>query len=385
MMVRIALEFLSIMNKSKLGRRLASAVVGGLALLLSTTASMGTEITHISRDGNNTHLEWETAAERTIVQTTPSLNKPFQYTGNVLSSNNTSLTNSENSTFYRLREVEVINFEDENLKNAVIGSIPHKFSPTTEVYDMEVENTTSIRQSAFNNPTNAIGDLSGLERFTGITYLWLEYNRILSIPQIAQLKELYSLNLNGNQISDLNPLSGLIHLRSLYLSKNQITNIYPLVGMTDLDSLIINGNQISDITPLAGLTNLISLYLNNNKLTNITPLEGLTNLKYLWLHDNNQLTNVTSLVKIPNLRQLTLSNNHISDISALRGLTNLNYLVLDNNQISDLSPLVENITRGGFRNLPERGQIYLRGNPLSDKDKNEIIPLIRLLNIDVFY
>ncbi len=56
----------------------------------------------------------------------------------------------------------------------------------------------------------------------------------------------------------------------------------------------------------------------------------------------------------------------ISDISALAGLSALRWLLLNNNQISDISPLVNNTGISG--------SVYLSGNPLDTASCTGHIP-----------
>ena len=70
---------------------------------------------------------------------------------------------------------------------------------------------------------------------------------------------------------------------------------------------------------------------------------------------------------------LCLNNNQISDISPLNSLTNLIELKLQFNQISDLSPLVEN------SGLGERDMLQLQNNNLDLSEGSEDLEDIRVL------
>jgi Leucine-rich repeat (LRR) protein len=67
---------------------------------------------------------------------------------------------------------------------------------------------------------------------------------------------------------------------------------------------------------------------------------------------------------------LTLSENQISDISVLKGLGLLGYINLEDNQITDLKPLIDN-TGIGVRDV-----IYLKGNPLNEVSLNSYVPAL---------
>ncbi|MCE2432931.1 MAG: leucine-rich repeat domain-containing protein [Candidatus Latescibacteria bacterium] len=78
-----------------------------------------------------------------------------------------------------------------------------------------------------------------------------------------------------------------------------------------------------------------------------------------------------------NLTRLELNENLISDISPLSGLTNLERLRLDTNTISDLAPLVANMGLGN------EDRVDLRGNPLSTTSLNTHIPALQGRGVDV--
>ena len=75
------------------------------------------------------------------------------------------------------------------------------------------------------------------------------------------------------------------------------------------------------------------------------PYPALTNLTSLNLEDND-ITDLSPLAGLTNLTWLNLWDNRIWDISALEDLTNLESLFLGNNLILDLSPLVANTGLG---------------------------------------
>ena len=62
-------------------------------------------------------------------------------------------------------------------------------------------------------------------------------------------------------------------------------------------------------------------------------------MEFLQLQ-NNQISDLTPLANLQNLRVLHLYDNQISDVSPLSGLTGLQELIIGANFISDLTPLV---------------------------------------------
>ncbi len=183
---------------------------------------------------------------------------------------------------------------------------------------------------------NNISDISALAGLTNLTLLRLWDNSVSDISAVTGLTNLTTLDLGGNNITDISVVASLTNLKSLDLYGNHISDISAVTGLTNLTTLDLGGNNISDISALAGLTNLTELNLWRNSVSDISALAGLTNLTWLGLEDNN-ISGISALAGLTNLTWLGLEDNNISDISALAGLTNLTWLGLEDNNISDIS------------------------------------------------
>ena len=141
-------------------------------------------------------------------------------------------------------------------------------------------------------------------------------------------------------------------------------------------------NQISDISALANLTSLVELQLGENQITDISPLANLNHLTELEL-SGNQISDISALANLTNLTVLRLfgtpdylggtAERQISDISPLANLKNLKVLVLNINQISDISPLLEN------SGLGEGDLVWLGDNNLDLSNGSEDLEVIRQL------
>ncbi|MDZ4122128.1 MAG: leucine-rich repeat domain-containing protein, partial [Candidatus Cloacimonadaceae bacterium] len=142
----------------------------------------------------------------------------------------------------------------------------------------------------------------------------------------------------------------------------------------DMESLV--GNLFAEaynIISLEGaqhLLNIYNLYLANNQISYIGHLSNLTNLQYLIL-SQNQIEDISPLMNLVNLHTLALSNNQITNIAHIENLSNLTYLELGGNHINDISPLA---------NLANLYALYLSGNQLSN-----ISVLAGLINLQYLY
>ncbi|WP_343102042.1 cell wall-binding repeat-containing protein, partial [Romboutsia sp. MSSM.1001216sp_RTP31141st1_G3_RTP31141_220114] len=121
----------------------------------------------------------------------------------------------------------------------------------------------------------------------------------------------------------------------------------------DKDNPITKG-QLESITGV--------LNLSNKNITTIEGIQYCSNLQKLIL-ENNKISDITPLAHMnaPTLDALRLHNNKISNIAPLANLNapKLKWLFLNNNKISDIAPLL-NVH---FTNL---FQLYLDGNKISD-------------------
>ncbi|MYK51262.1 MAG: leucine-rich repeat domain-containing protein, partial [Gemmatimonadetes bacterium] len=92
----------------------------------------------------------------------------------------------------------------------------------------------------------------------------------------------------------------------------------------------------------------------------------LTSLERLFL-ENNSISDVTPLSNLTSLESLYLSSNNISDVTPLSNLTSLERLFLENNSISDVTPL---------SNLTSLETLFLSSNNISD-----VTPLSNLTSL----
>lgn len=260
-------------------------------------------------------------------------------------------------------ELVTIYFEDEVLYNKIVenlgAKITSKDSENLTIYITQdrIDGVTSLNLSGSSSSTSdKITKLNGIEEFTNLTSLTLDYNTISDITPLAKLTNLEELYLNNNNISDISSLSKLTNLIDLELMYNNISSISSLSGLTKLTELCLSGNNISSISSLSKLTNLTLLYVLNNNITDISALSNLTKLTRLSLSSNN-ITNISALSNLTNVFYLIMSNNKISDISPLANLTSLTTLQIGQNNITDISAL---------SNLTKLKSLYLAENQITD-------------------
>ncbi len=140
-----------------------------------------------------------------------------------------------------------------------------------------------------------------------------------NIPkELAQLKELFHLQINNNELSGNIPaeLGKLTHLNALIISFNKLTGKVPteLGNIKNLTVLNLSNNELTGEIPseLGQLERLTTLALSKNRLTGSIPIElsQLSQLTLLALNQNKLIGEVPSeFVALQKIRQLYLYKN----------------------------------------------------------------------------
>ncbi|WP_343118189.1 cell wall-binding repeat-containing protein [Romboutsia sp. MSSM.1001216sp_RTP31141st1_F12_RTP31141_220114] len=166
--------------------------------------------------------------------------------------------------------------------------------------------------------------------------------------EIENLGEKQSIEQVKNSVNDNIKSSTVINIPDQNLKKALNEKL-----SQDKDNPITKG-QLESITGV--------LNLSNKNITTIEGIQYCSNLQKLIL-ENNKISDITPLAHMnaPTLDALRLHNNKISNIAPLANLNapKLKWLFLNNNKISDIAPLL-NVH---FTNL---FQLYLDGNKISD-------------------
>jgi Leucine-rich repeat (LRR) protein len=271
---------------------------------------------------------------------------------------------------------QVINFPDANFKaklltanatNNIAQNASYQSTKIDANNDGEIQVSEAVNVYLLNINASTISNLSGIENFTSLRYLYFNQNQVTTFyfPQLVQLRELGGAN---NLLTSIN-LSGLLNLQILTVKNNQLTNI-DLSGVPNLYIFDCSQNQLTDIdfSPVSNLqhldcsynqlavlhltgTNLYSLICSYNLLTalDFTGLNNLgtiycsynllvdldtsylLNLDYLYCNDNV----LTSLQLSPMLSYLDCRNNQLQELN-LEGLNNLQTLACGANSLGSL-------------------------------------------------
>lgn len=243
-----------------------------------------------------------------------------------------------------------------------------------------------------------IKDVSEIANLKNLEFLEVTNTSVSHFPDFTNLQKLIAVNLNDNLIHDLAFLEKIYSVEELNLRNNNITDLTSLSSLNKLENLYLDGNEISNIAALEALPNLKEVTFLGNPLDNSSKVSFSKNsasgkLIYIrwpqfepnqtllsdqryseWVNNPLKYGGLSTLQEIKNaedynIQELVLNDWQVSDLSPLRMLNNLTYLDLRNCAVSDLGPI---------SNMNNLKTLVLSNNNLSD-----IWPIKELTNLQV--
>ncbi|GGG14850.1 hypothetical protein GCM10011344_14330 [Dokdonia pacifica] len=206
---------------------------------------------------------------------------------------------------YGAIQAQIIDFPDENLKNALLNHNPT--IDTNNNNEIEISEAANFNHEHLNLQFKGITDITGLENFTSIEKFIIGHNDITS-ADISVLPWAKDIGLNGNELTEID-ISSNLALEVLTISNNDILDL-DISNNIDLVIVRAGGNELTEIDLSSNLA-LEELYINNNDLSSI-DISNNTNLLVLNTGGNNLTTLDTS-----NNLALESLNVFLTDISTL--------------------------------------------------------------------
>ncbi|RZJ53626.1 MAG: T9SS type A sorting domain-containing protein [Flavobacterium sp.] len=173
-----------------------------------------------------------------------------------------------------------------------------------------------------------ISDLTGIEKFTALTYLDCNYNNLSTID-VSKNKLLTKLSLHDNKLTSLD-VSANTELYNLTFSMNQISTI-DLSHNTKVHYVGADRNKLSNIDLTANpeieilycgdnnlttlnVSNLPNLLQLNCTYTTISAIDVTSNPKLEMLYFNDSKLKTLDLSKNPLLKNLNVSDNELTTL-----------------------------------------------------------------------
>ncbi|MEA5051488.1 MAG: leucine-rich repeat domain-containing protein [Oscillospiraceae bacterium] len=171
--------------------------------------------------------------------------------------------------------------------------------PDGDITVAEAQTLTALDLSnadwdAMNALGGGIRDLGGLENFTNLTELCLDFNDIRDFSPLAGLTKLQTLTFCGVRPDDLSPLSGLTAMVTLRFNWSYAPDqgfygwesLGFMENMKELEVFEARNAGIRDISALAGLPKLWSVFIEENLITDISPLADVRTLREFLIAGN---------------------------------------------------------------------------------------------------
>lgn len=221
---------------------------------------------------------------------------------------------------------------------------------------------------------NSTGDILQGHIFLPVSQqTFLKPSEIKDISRLSKLLEVKDgLFIGNTQVEDFSVLSSLQSAPVMWLNANKMTTIPSLQNVAGLKELNLSRNKITDIAPLLDLTGLEKLYLGygdvpyfeTNDIGMLTGLERMTGLKYL------DLSGLPLIQKqVDDLKKLLPECNIIfnpADRPAYLPTVNVGGIGRGENSVILKSTLVYN----GKTNVTEYG--FYIGKDLNDMEKVQV-------------
>ncbi|EUD66456.1 hypothetical protein C922_03090 [Plasmodium inui San Antonio 1] len=204
------------------------------------------------------------------------------------------------SIMFRISNEDFPNLERLDLSNNFLSSIAN-VGPLDGLKVLLLNNNKHIIDESFTGPDgrNVLNCLKSLEELD-ISSCMLCRTDFLS--KCTHLKNLRSLNLEGNNIHSVKSLSHLESLLDLNLSNNKVSKMCPDAFPSQVKRLSLSNNLIRNLAPLRTLQNLETLDLRVNRIDNeeeFTSLRDMHKLRILYLNGNRKIKE-----HFPNIRNM---------------------------------------------------------------------------------
>jgi Leucine-rich repeat (LRR) protein len=142
--------------------------------------------------------------------------------------------------------------------------------------------SNAIFLTELNLSFSLVRDIEFLRHTTGVRYIDLSFNQIVSVDPLRDNTSIVRINLSNNRIRDLGGLEMNSTIRRLRVDDNQIESIEPLRNHISIVRLFISNNRIKSIEPLRGNRRLKVLNIGSNKVESIEVLRELSTITSVY-------------------------------------------------------------------------------------------------------
>ena len=219
----------------------------------------------------------------------------------------------------------IVTIPDTNFKNSLLGNLTLNTNNDTEIQCSEASAYTGTLSVSY----LSITDLTGIEAFTAITFLYCDNNQLTSLD-LTQNTALTFLDCSDNSINTLN-ITNSTALATLYCSNNSLSALN-VTQNTALVVLDCNNNTINTLDLTQNIL-LETLRCYENSLSSINLNQNIV-LRHLYCA-NNVLTTL-NLTQNTALTILGCNDNSLNSLNAAN-TNNINFSTFNANNNPNLT------------------------------------------------
>jgi internalin A len=167
----------------------------------------------------------------------------------------------------------------------------------------------------------------------------------------ADLAQIKSINLSSAPVHQIDPciFPMFTSMKDLFLGPGEYDDLSPIQKLTTLESLGASLSAVKNLHPIEGLKRLDRLDLAHTAIEddNLKSLGTLINITELVLDENN-VSDLTPVGNMKKLQKLSIKKTQVQNLAPIAGIKTLKFLYIAESSVSDISP-VQPLVSGGMK------------------------------------
>jgi internalin A len=167
----------------------------------------------------------------------------------------------------------------------------------------------------------------------------------------SDLAQIKSINLSSATIHQVDPciFPMFTGIKDLFLGPGEYDDLTPIQKLTTLESLGASNSAVKNLHPIEGLKRLDRLDLSHSLVDddNLKSLGTLINVTELML-DENTVSDLTPIGNMKKLQKLSIKKTQVQNLAPIAGIKTLKFLYIADSGVTDISP-VQSLVSGGMK------------------------------------
>lgn len=167
----------------------------------------------------------------------------------------------------------------------------------------------------------------------------------------SDLAQIKSINLSSGTIHQVDPciFPMFTGIKDLFLGPGEYDDLTPIQKLTTLESLGASNSAVKNLHPIEGLKRLDCLDLSHSLVDDesLKSLGSLINVTELML-DENTVSDLTPVGNMKKLQKLSIKKTQVQNLAPIAGIKTLKFLYIADSAVTDISP-VQSLVSGGMK------------------------------------